>query len=106
MGEWRECEFAPKENQAPEWRRCNLGWHPMRETCATCPVPALVAAVRAGLQVLQRIPSADCIEDVIADGGAAYGHSLAVAMSRMMEVMTAALAAVTKAKTDGKEPNR
>ena len=66
-------------------------------------VPALVAAVRAVLTVLERIPSADHIEDVIADGGAAYGHNLAVAMSRTMELMTAALAAFAALDRPGEE---
>lgn len=39
---WPVCGLAPKEHQGENWRRCKLGWHSMRKTCASCPVPALV----------------------------------------------------------------
>jgi hypothetical protein len=105
---WRECKEAGPLGytrgtfEVGGTRCCNA--HPSGgtryhtpESCKRCDRPALVAAVEAGIAVIERIPSPGHIEDVIADGGAPYGHDLSVGMSRTLETMRAALAAMEEA---------
>ena len=103
MGEWRECAFAGDTELGCTgfFRFCRaFQREAMDAQCRDCPVPALETAVEAAADFLDEQGLHELMAMAWEDPDLQAAHPV------VLEACRAALAAIAKAKTDGKETDR